>query len=119
LLREGLTYSQFARVSRAAFIECAVRDFGSSAALTSTQSIAALTGINADEVTSILQQEILPENAVVNVEFNTFARVLHGWHNDRDYVGPYGFPVDLPFHSDDALCLTALARRHAPASRRK
>ena len=29
---------------------------------------------------------------------NPFAEsALHGWHNDRDYVGPYGFPVDLAF----------------------
>ena len=31
MLREGLTYSQFAAISRAAFVECAVRDFGASA----------------------------------------------------------------------------------------
>jgi hypothetical protein len=39
--------------------------------------------------------------------------VLHGWHNDRDYVGPYGFPVDLPF-GDGPLNFTILANRHAP-----
>jgi hypothetical protein len=44
---------------------------------------------------------------------NPFARVLHGWHNDRDYVGPYGFPVDLPF-ADGLLNFTILAGRHAP-----
>src|SRR5258708_16187795 len=43
---------------------------------------------------------------------NPFARVLHGWHNDRDYVGPYGFPVDLPFE-DSALSVTNLTNRHA------
>jgi Family of unknown function (DUF6502) len=114
MLREGLTYSQFAAISRAAFVECAVRDFGASIALNSNDSIAALTGIEAGEVNGILLRETLPENAAVDVEVNTFARVLHGWHNDRDYVGPYGFPIDLPFHSNDELCLAALARRHAP-----
>ena len=44
---------------------------------------------------------------------NPFARLLHGWHNDRAYVGPYGFPVDLPFDSG-RLNFTALASRHAP-----
>jgi hypothetical protein len=44
---------------------------------------------------------------------NPFIRVLHGWHNDRDYVGPYGFPIDLPF-SGNTLSFTILAGRHAP-----
>jgi len=43
---------------------------------------------------------------------NPFARVLHGWHNDRDYVGPYGFPVDLPFVGSP-LSFTLLTARHA------
>jgi hypothetical protein len=44
---------------------------------------------------------------------NPFARVLHAWHNDRDYVGPYGFPIDLDFEGTP-LSFTNLTNRHAP-----
>jgi hypothetical protein len=60
----------------------------------------------------LLEHEQFEAREVLEVA-NPFARVLTGWHNDRDYVGPYGFPADLPF-ADGPLNFTVLASRHAP-----
>jgi hypothetical protein len=59
----------------------------------------------------LIDQEMFDSSELLEVS-NPFARVLHGWHNDRDYVGPYGFPADLPFDGGP-LSFTILTNRHA------
>ena len=110
MLREGLTYPQFALISRAAFIDCAASDFDVDQSTASSISISTLTGIPEAEIDSVRSRELVIKGGV-SEEKNNFARVLHGWHNDRDYVGPYGFPIDLAF-SGPAPSLCALVGRH-------
>jgi hypothetical protein len=113
MLREGLTYSHFAAIAQMAFVESAAKDFVGKGAKASGASVCALTGMTGDEVSSVLlEQERFEALEVLEVS-NPFARVLHGWHNDRDYVGPYGFPVDLPF-AGSPLSFSILAGRHVP-----
>src|ERR1022692_2929670 len=112
MLREGLTYSHFAAIAQMAFVESAAKDFASKGVRSTLPSVCALTGMSAKEVNSVLlEQERFEASDVLEVS-NSFARVLHGWHNDRDYVGPYGFPVDLPFEGS-ALSFVNLTTRHA------
>jgi hypothetical protein len=113
MLREGLTYSQFATIAKMAFVESASKDFVGNRTKASLSSVCALTGMSRDEVSAVLtDQERFDALDVSNVS-NPFGRVLHGWHNDREYVGPYGFPVELPFVGNP-MSFTILAARHAP-----
>ncbi len=112
MLREGLTYSHFASIAQIAFVESAAKDFAGTERKSSVETVCALTGMPVDEVNAVLlEQERFDASELLEIS-NPFARVLHGWHNDRDYVGPYGFPIDLPFigrtHS-----FSLLATRHA------
>jgi hypothetical protein len=112
MLREGLTYSHFAAVAQMAFVESAAKDFVEKGMKSSASSVCALTGMTAQEVkAAVIERERFDSSELLEVT-NPFARVLHGWHNDRDYVGPYGFPVDLPFEGSP-LCVTNLTARHA------
>jgi Family of unknown function (DUF6502) len=112
MLREGLTYSHFAAIAQMAFVESAAKDFVGKEMKSSSSSVCALTGTTTQEVTAVLlEQERFDSSELLEVS-NPFARVLHGWHNDRDYVGPYGFPVDLPFEGSP-LSFTNLTSRHA------
>jgi hypothetical protein len=112
MLREGLTYSHFAAIAQMAFVESAAKDFVGKGMKSSALSVCALTGMTPPEVKAVLvEQERFDSMELLEVS-NPFARVLHGWHNDRDYVGPYGFPVDLPFDGS-TLSLTNLTSRHA------
>src|ERR1700688_752455 len=112
MLREGLTYSHFAAIAQMAFVESAAKDFVGKGMKSSSSSVCALTGMTLQEVRNVLiEQERFDSSELLEVS-NPFARVLHGWHNDRDYVGPYGFPVDLPFEGGP-LSLTILTNRHA------
>ena len=112
MLREGLTYSHFAAIAQMAFVESAAKDFVGKGMKSTASSVCALTGMTPQEVKAVLiEQERFNSSELLELS-NPFARVLHGWHNDRDYVGPYGFPVDLPFE-DSPLCFTNLTNRHA------
>jgi Family of unknown function (DUF6502) len=112
MLREGLTYPHFAAIAQMAFVESAAKDFVEKGMKSSATSVCALTGMTAQEVkAAVIERERFDSSELLEVT-NPFARVLHGWHNDRDYVGPYGFPVDLPFEGSP-LCITNLTARHA------
>jgi Family of unknown function (DUF6502) len=112
MLREGLTYPHFAAIAQMAFVESAAKDFVEKGMKSSASSVCALTGMTAQEVkAAVIERERFDSSELLEVT-NPFARVLHGWHNDRDYVGPYGFPVDLPFDGS-TLCVTNLTARHA------
>ena len=113
MLREGLTYSHFAGIAQMAFVESAAKDFVGKGMKSSASSVCALTGMTPQEVRAVMiEQEQFDSSELLEVS-NSFARVLHGWHNDRDYVGPYGFPVDLPFEGSP-LSFSNLTARHAP-----
>jgi hypothetical protein len=112
MLREGITYSHFASIAQMAFVDSAARDFVGKGVKSSSASVCALTGMSQQEVkAALLEHERFEASELLEVS-NPFARVLHGWHNDRDYVGPYGFPVDLPFVGSP-LSFTLLTARHA------
>ena len=112
MLREGFTYPHFAAIAQMAFVECAAKDFAAKGARTNVSSLSALTGMPAGDIKSaVTEKERFEASEILEVS-NPFARVLHGWHNDRDYVGPYGFPVDLPFVGTP-LSFTILTQRHA------
>jgi hypothetical protein len=113
MLREGLTYSHFAAIARMAFVESAAKDFAGRGMKSPASSVCALTGMTPGEVQNVMVEHEQFEASGIVDSANPFARLLHGWHNDRAYVGPYGFPVDLPFDSGP-LNFTALASRHAP-----
>jgi hypothetical protein len=113
MLREGLTYPHFAGIAQMVFVESAAKDFVEKGMKSSASSVCALTGMTIQEVRgAVIERERFDSSELLEVT-NPFGRVLHGWHNDRDYVGPYGFPVDLPFDGSP-LCITNLIARHVP-----
>jgi hypothetical protein len=113
MLREGLTYSHFATIAQMAFVESAAKDFAGKGMKSSATSVSALTGMSLEQLKAVLIDQEQYEASELLEATNPFARVLHGWHNDRDYVGPYGFPVDLHFDTG-RLNFSVLAARHAP-----
>jgi Family of unknown function (DUF6502) len=113
MLREGLTYSHFATIAQMAFVESAAKDFAGKGMKSTATSVCALTGMPLEQLKAVLVDQEQYEASEMLEFANPFARVLHGWHNDRDYVGPYGFPVDLHFETGK-LNFSVLAARHAP-----
>jgi hypothetical protein len=112
MLREGLTYGQFSSIAKMAFLESAAKDFIGKGMKSSMSSVCALSGMSVEQVRSVLLEQERFEALEVSEVSNPFAKVLSGWHNDRDCVGPYGYPIDLPF-AGNPLSFSILVHRHA------
>lgn len=80
-----------------AYVHVAAATLASSGRESTVDAIAVMTEVPAHEVRELLEA---PEDAKLGEaeqKINAAARVLVGWHTDRDYVGPYGLVRDLTF----------------------
>lgn len=112
LIRNGVSYAEFAEVLKNVFVEVAERDFGIPYRKTSQSRIAILTGFTRKEVAK--QKAILDTGDFdVAGNLNRVTRVLVGWHTDPEYTGPYGLPVELPFDAENGVSFCALVRRYS------
>ena len=112
MLREGFTYSHFASIAKMAFVDTATKDFVEKGVKSSSRSICALTGLTLHELETAVTDQGLFDGSDLSDTSTPAGRVLHGWYNDKDYVGPYGFPFEIPF-AGGPRNLTALTARHA------
>lgn len=118
LIRNGVSYGEFAEVLKNIFVEIAERDFGIPGRRPSQSRVAILTGLTRKEVAK--QKGILESGSLVeSSNLNRVTRVLEGWHTDPDYTGPYGLPVELPFDISDRsggappVSFAALVRKYS------
>jgi hypothetical protein len=114
LIRNGVLYRDFADSVRGAYIDIATMDLSPAERELSSTRIGILTGVAARDVQRIRDEDrsIAPE-----VELHQVARVLQGWCQDQDFLGPYGIPLEVPF-TDDPLSFEELVTRYgtgAPA----
>jgi hypothetical protein len=94
LLRSGISYTEFAEVSRIAFVEISRKDFGIRGRPTNISRISAMTGIPRKEVRRLRKlSDDLPENP--RVEFSPLSDVLHRWFTDERYLDSSGHPRKL------------------------
>src|SRR5690606_22515819 len=94
LLRNGISWAEYAETAKMVFVEVAAKDFGLDGQRQSASRIAILTGLTREEVervTADLSQRGQPSHA----NLNRVGRVLAGWHQDPDFTGPYGLPLEL------------------------
>lgn len=113
LVRNGVSYYEFAELLKNVFVEVAERDFTIPGRRSSQSRVAILSGLSRKEVAR--QKGILDGGQVVEAasNLNRVTRVLVGWHSDPDYTGPYGMPIELPFEADIGPSFSELVRRHS------
>ena len=82
-----------------AYVRVAAYQLRQSGRDANADAIAVMTEVEArtDELLEAPDDARLNE---VEAKINAAARVLVGWHTDRDYIGPYGLVRDLPFDGD-------------------
>jgi hypothetical protein len=112
LLRHGVSYGEFAESLKYVFVEVADTDARESGAKQSISRNAIVTGLTRKEVARILDYLERDEDPSIS-KMNRVARVLAGWHQDPQFTGPYGLPLELPFDSTVDLSFTELARRYS------
>lgn len=106
LIRVGMSFDEFAEVARGAYIESAIREHPSGIRPTRDR-IAFVTGISRQQV-----DYYVDNGRALPVAEPTLARlvmeVLHKWHTDPDYLGPYGIPLELEFDTPPGRCFQSL-----------
>ena len=109
LIRNGVSFSEFAEVAKHAYVEVAEKDFSVPNKQITQTRISALTGLMRKEV-----QEAIEENSQNSFDskLNQIAGVLFGWHTDADFTGPYGVPLELCLNHPNKLDFHDLTSKH-------
>lgn len=112
LIRVGMSFDEFADVARSAYIESAIRDRSGGIPLT-RERIAFITGMSRQQIDYYVDSRgalpaVGPTLARVAIE------VLHRWHTDSHYLGPYGIPLELEFGLPQDRCFQSLVAQVDP-----
>src|SRR5678810_287784 len=94
LLRHGVSFGEFSDAVRGAYIDIAQNELVPPNRPQTEARLAILTGLTKREVARIRAADEGDEDAV---SVNQIARVLQGWCQDPQYLGPYGLPLEVPF----------------------
>jgi hypothetical protein len=97
LMRHGIHYGEFADAVRGAYIDIASSEHMAPDRPQTDARLGILTGMNAQEVHRIRALDAQDDS---EVGINQIARVLQGWSQDPEYLGPYGLPLEVPFAGD-------------------
>jgi hypothetical protein len=113
LLRNGISFREFAEVLKEVFVAVCARDLEIPGRRMTLSRIAIVTGLTRKEVSSIVRDDELRRRAL-ETNANRAARILEAWHTDTRFLGPYGFPRDLAIDGGDpAGSFADLVREHS------
>jgi hypothetical protein len=114
LLKSGVTWKEFAELSRGVFVGVAAEEFGLRGRPTNVSRIALLTGMTRREVRRYRESEVETplEDARAEDDLNHASRVLAGWHLDPEFIDELGKPRALDAKGAGAT-FEHLIRRYA------
>ena len=114
LLKSGVTWKEFAELSRGVFVSVAAEEFGLRGRPTNVSRIALLTGMTRREVRRYRESgvETPTEDVRAEDDLNHASRVLAGWHLDAEFIDEIGKPRALEAKGDGAT-FEQLVRRYA------
>ena len=110
LMRSGVTWKEFAELSRGVFVSVAAEEFGLRGRPTNVSRIALLTGLSRRDVRRIREEAATATESPAEDSLNHASRVLSGWHLDADFLEPDGRPRVLPARGEGASLETLLKR---------
>jgi hypothetical protein len=96
LLRNGISFNEISEVLKGAYARVAATDFAVPGRPMTYSRLSITTGIARKDFERVLSEEERLRRALQTNAIG-IANVLQGWHNDPEYMGPYGFPRDLDF----------------------
>jgi hypothetical protein len=114
LIRNGVSFGEFAEVAKQAYVEVAAKEFRVGASNSSITRIAVLTGVEAEEAKQIRVAQERAADEKQSSSLNQIVAVLSGWHTDSEFTGPYGVPLELRLDSPDGRDFSLLCARYCP-----
>ena len=108
LIRIGVRYPEFADLARGVFVECAIRDADHRGRTPTRARVAMISGITRRQVNNYIDNEgtIATGSASLTA---ALVEILHKWHTDPHYAGPYGIPLELELANPPDRCFRSLA----------
>ena len=89
------TFDEFVELLRGIYVEITIRDAVESGQKISTGRISILSGVSKRDVNRLVSTDDwlrIPKPT----DAAALAAVLHRWHTDSAFLGPYGVPLELP-----------------------
>jgi len=113
LVRNGVSFGEFTEVLKVVFVDAAAELLALEDSKQSLTRVAITTGVPRLDVARILETGGIDLEAVAS-KVGRVGRLLTGWHQDPEFIGPYGIPYELPFVADKGRrSFTELVRRYA------
>lgn len=95
LFRAGVRFDEFIELLRGIYVEIAIRDASEAGKQITTGRISILSGVARRDVERLVtSDEWLQVPKPTDVA--ALAAVLHRWHTESTFLGPYGVPLELP-----------------------
>ena len=112
LLRNGVSYGEFAEVLKTVFVDAAQDILQIPDSKDSVSRLAITTGLSRLEVSRLVNQTEIDVEALAG-RLSRVGRLLTGWHQDPEFTGPYGIPYEVPFNAAPGRrSFTELVRRY-------
>jgi hypothetical protein len=95
LFRAGVRFDEFSELLRGIYVEIIVADAAGAQRKVSTGRISILSGVPKRDVERLVSSEDwlkVPKPT----DGPALAAILHRWHTDSAFQGPYGVPLELP-----------------------
>jgi hypothetical protein len=108
LIRSGVRYDEFCQLIKGVYIESGIRDGIGLPGDPSLSKVAIATGIGKRDVEAYVadsSRSIKPKKTIQAA----LSEVLHRWHTDPTYLGPYGVPLEIEFSAGKSRSFTELA----------
>ncbi|HEY8508681.1 MAG TPA: DUF6502 family protein [Steroidobacteraceae bacterium] len=109
LIRSGVTWREFAELSKTTYVEVATSKFGKRGRPTNVSRTAVLTGLARREVRR-QREKIDAEPAAPRGHITKGALVLEAWHREPGFVDEHGKPLLLP-RKGPGISFETLVRR--------
>jgi Family of unknown function (DUF6502) len=94
LIRSGVRFEEFTQLAKTVYVESAIRDGTGLPGGTSVAAVSMATGLTAEELGGYVERigsALRPRPTVAAA----ILELLHRWHTDGRYLGPYGVPLEL------------------------
>ena len=112
MLRVGISFDEFADVARGAYVDSAIRDRSRHGPLT-RERVAFITGMSREQIDHYIDNEH-PRPGVGLSLARVASEVLHRWHTDPLYLGPFNIPLELEFDLPQDRCFQSLVQQVNP-----
>jgi hypothetical protein len=110
LLSAGISYREFAEISKTAFVDVATENYGLRGRPTNISRVAVMTGLTRKEVRRIRDRSAAGDETVIEKQ-TPMSHILHRWFTDEDFLDQSGQPAVLEFN-DGKNSFSALVRKH-------